>query len=259
MDTKKRKFLFFLVVFSLISLFYTPVWAETDPGVQLFNAGKFSEAKSYFEKAFREDTTNDTAAFYLGRIDFINDEYNKAIEWLEKSVQLDQKRSEYYRWLGRAYGYKTRAAIFFKQPSLAKKTLKMFEKAAALDPDNIQARIDLIHYYLKAPGFVGGGKDKAEKQAEEIQKRDANIGLLARGLIDTGKKKYAQAEENLQAFLNNKASAENRSLLAEGHYELGIVYEKQGKKDRAEEEFQRALDLDFDNKEAKIALKKLKS
>ena len=119
MNTKKRKFLFFLVVFSLIPL-YRVIWAEIDPGVQLFNERKFSEAKSYFEKAFREDPTNGTAAFYLGRIEFINDEYNKALEWLEKSVQLDQERSEYSRWLGRAYGYKTRTAIFFKQPSLAK-------------------------------------------------------------------------------------------------------------------------------------------
>jgi tetratricopeptide (TPR) repeat protein len=110
---------------------------------------------------------------------------------------------------------------------------------------------------VKAPGFVGGSKEKAEKQAEEIRKRDANIWLLARGIIDSKKKKYEQAEENLKVFLNNE-SAENPSLLSEGHYELGIVYEKQGKTERAKEEFQRSLHLNFDNKEAKIALKKLK-
>ena len=84
----KRKILFFLLVFFSLSI-CARVWSETNKGIQLFTEGKFSEAKSYFEKAFRDDTTNHLAAFYLGRLSFITDDYNKAVDWLEKSVQLD--------------------------------------------------------------------------------------------------------------------------------------------------------------------------
>jgi tetratricopeptide (TPR) repeat protein len=229
----------------------------SDRGIQLFHERKFTLARKYFERAFHEDSTDHSSAFYLGRIFLIRDDYDKAVEWLEIAVRFNDRSSEYHRWLGRACGYNAQDAFILKQPFLAKKTLKMFERAVELDPGNIEARISLTHYFIKAPGFMGGGAEKAKKQVEEIRKRDANTWLLAQGIIDSKNENYEKAEECLMKFLEN-APAENSSLVSDGHYELGAVYEKQGRRELAIKEYELSLQSNPDNKEAKAGLKKMK-
>ena len=58
------------------------------------------------------------------------------------------------------------ASNFFKAASLAGKVRNEFETAVRLDPNNVDARSDLGEFYLEAPGIVGGGRDKAEAQAQ---------------------------------------------------------------------------------------------
>lgn len=66
--------------------------------------------------------------------------------------------------------------------SLAKKTKNAWEKAIALDPDNLEAKEDMITYYLQAPGFLGGSKEKARAVAMDIRGRNPYRGgfVLAR-------------------------------------------------------------------------------
>jgi hypothetical protein len=45
---------------------------------------------------------------------------------------------------------------------------KKFEQAVELNPENFDARMGLLQFYLMAPGIMGGSKDKAREQAGEI-------------------------------------------------------------------------------------------
>jgi hypothetical protein len=54
-------------------------------------------------------------------------------------------------------------AGIFKQISLGRRFLQEAETAASLDPNYVEARMGLIEFYLLAPGILGGGKDKAQK------------------------------------------------------------------------------------------------
>jgi TolA-binding protein len=47
-----------------------------------------------------------------------------------------------------------------------------FERAVALDGNNVSARSDLTEYYLEAPGFLGGDKNKARAQADAVAPHD---------------------------------------------------------------------------------------
>jgi tetratricopeptide (TPR) repeat protein len=67
----------------------------------------------------------------------------------------------------------------FRQPFLAKKVQHEFERAVQLDPDYVDARVGLLDFYRMAPGFMGGGMDKARAQAAEIRKRDPLRGAYA--------------------------------------------------------------------------------
>jgi len=156
---------------------------ELATGIQLFESNQLVVAQEFFESYVQEHATDAVGSFYLGRTFFARQQYEQAALWLERAVVLDSRNSDYHLWLGRAYGLLARHASVLWQFPLARKTRAHFEKAVALNPDNLAARADLLEYYLKAPRSIGGGKEKAEAQAHEIAKRDLHEGLQAWKMI----------------------------------------------------------------------------
>src|SRR4028118_1733355 len=109
-------------------------------------------------------------------------EHQKAAELFEKAVALDPKNADYHFLLGMTYGELARQTEGMRQQmSLARKTKAEFEKAVQYDPGHLQARSGLITFYLLAPGFMGGGADKALAQAAEIKRRNSFEGHRAYG------------------------------------------------------------------------------
>ena len=200
--------------------------AEPD-GVRLFEAGRFKEAKTVFEPALRANTRDAAAAFYLGRIALEERKNERAADYFETATKLDPKSTTYYLWLGRAYGREAQQANVLRQPGLAKRTRAAWERAIELDPDNLDARSDLIQYYVQAPGFLGGSTAKAIEQAEEIRKRNALRGYLELGALYERDKKLADAEK---AYL---AASKEKSDRHVGEYRLGLFYQNTGAFDKA--------------------------
>jgi tetratricopeptide (TPR) repeat protein len=105
--------------------------------------------------------------------------YEKAIALFNQAIQSDATNALYYLWLGRAYGHQAEQAQAGGQFFFARQVRKNLEKAVMLNPDLIEARLDLLTYYLQAPTLLGGGIEKAQAQAAEIIKRDPQQGALA--------------------------------------------------------------------------------
>lgn len=141
-------------------------------GIQLFDKGQLTEARQFCEHFIKEHPDDSAGAFYLGRIAFAEEHYKEAVAWFEKAVQLTDEHSDYHLWLGRAYGHQAERVSILQQPLLARKVKEHFEKAVAFNPENIAARSDLMEYYLRAPRILGGSREKAREQAEEIAKRE---------------------------------------------------------------------------------------
>ena len=57
----------------------------------------------------------------------------------------------------------------------------VFRKGAQLNPNNLDAQSDLFEYYLEAPGFLGGGLDKAQATAERDGAAESGRGPLGAG------------------------------------------------------------------------------
>ena len=74
----------------------------------------------------------------------------------------------------------------------------MFERAVALDPANREAVGDLFDYYLGAPGFLGGGANKAEALAAKVAQRDPAEGHYYQAQLDEHRKEYDSAEQHLR-------------------------------------------------------------
>jgi tetratricopeptide (TPR) repeat protein len=141
-------------------------------------------------------------AFLAGKKALEQNDAKKAVDLFEKAIALEPGSSEYYDWLGKAYGTQAERASVLKQPFLAKKTKAAWEKAIALDPNNIGAREDIIQYYLLAPGFMGGSKEKAREQAMEIKRRNAYRGALVIAQICAEAKDQACVERELRGAMS---------------------------------------------------------
>jgi tetratricopeptide (TPR) repeat protein len=144
----------------------------------------------------------DAAAFLLmGQDYFMLAQYKKATESLEKSVALAPASAEGFLWLGRAYGRRAEIANPFTAPGYASKARQNFERSVALDPSNREAVGDLFDYYLAAPGFLGGGANKAAALAAQVAQRDPAEGHYYQARLDEHRKEYDSAEQHLRSAL----------------------------------------------------------
>lgn len=183
-----------------------------DQARRLVDAERYSEAQQILKPL---GTTDAAAAFLLGKVALIQNDAPTAVNWLEKSVALNPRSSESYDWLGKAYGTQAQRASKLRQPFLAKKTKAAWEKAIALDPGNLEAKEDLIQYYLQAPGFLGGSKDKAKAIAADIRARNSYRGTLAAAQVCGSLKDDACVERELRSLVaSHPDSSSAYSLLA---------------------------------------------
>jgi tetratricopeptide (TPR) repeat protein len=138
----------------------------------------------------------------LGQSYFMLGNYGKATESFERAIGLvpptREQSSELYHWLGRTFGRRAETATFLTAPGNASKARQMFERAVQLDPGNQEAVNDLFDYYLEAPGFLGGGIQKAEELARHIAALDDAEGHYAQAQIKERRKEYQAAEEHLR-------------------------------------------------------------
>jgi tetratricopeptide (TPR) repeat protein len=133
-----------------------------------------------------------------GRDHFMLGEYKKASEAFEQALALEPANSEYAHWLGRAFGRRAETSSPFSAPLHASKARAYFEKAVELDPTNEEALNDLFDYYLEAPGFLGGGYDKAEALAKRIAERNPAEGHFAQAQLADKRKQFDTAEDQLR-------------------------------------------------------------
>ena len=130
----------------------------------------------------------------LCRVRYILEQWDAAASECEQAVRLDAQNSDYHLWLGRALGEKAARASFLTAFSLAKRTRAEFEEAVQLNPRNADALSDLGDFYRQAPGVVGGGVDKAQSIAAQLDKVDPARAHHLRGNIAEQQKDFPAAE-----------------------------------------------------------------
>jgi len=223
------------VLIPLLLLGLSPsLWASVDP-LQLMISGRADQAVQQLLARVQVDPKDGNAYNLLSRVFFAEEDGDRAAEAGEKAVALNGGSSEFHDWLGRAYGLKadhsgTRAAY-----SLAKKVRAEFERAVALDKSNIQAAKDLVEYYLDAPGFLGGGKDKAAQVADQLVAIDLPVAHWIRARVAQKNKDFGAAENEYKAEI---AASKQK---AEAWLDLATFYQQQKQTDKMDDAVQHAL------------------
>lgn len=176
------------------------------------------------------------ANFLIGKNYFMLGDYKKACEAFEHALAAEPRNSDFALWLGRGYGRRAETSSPFVAPRYASKARGFFERSVALDPNNEEALNDLFDYYLEAPGFLGGGYDKAERIAQQIAAHNPAEGHFAQAQLADRRKQFDTAEEQLRRAADLAPHQVGRLLdLARYLARHGRIAESEAAFDRAEQ------------------------
>jgi Flp pilus assembly protein TadD len=132
------------------------------------------------------------------RVFFALEQWDAAESECQQAVNLEAHDSDFHMWLGRALGEKADHAWFGSAFSLAKRARMEFEESVRLNSQNAAALADLGEFYYEAPAVVGGGAEKADGVAIQLDRVDEERAHELRGRIAESRKDYATAERELK-------------------------------------------------------------
>jgi tetratricopeptide (TPR) repeat protein len=206
-----------------------PAIAAANSPQDLIAAGRVNDAIQTLKQQISHSPTDAEASNLLCRAYFMLEEWDHGISACERAVNLAPQDSLCHLWLGRIYGEKADRAGFVSAAGLAKKVRTEFEHAVELDPKNWQARTDLAEFYLEAPGIVGGGKDKALKQADVLGSLNPAMAHYIKGRIAEKDKDPAAAEREYRAAIEATNGGAHAWL------NLALFYRHQNRLDEMEQ------------------------
>jgi tetratricopeptide (TPR) repeat protein len=192
--------------------------ASLDKANADLQAGKADEAVALINEALAADPKSAEANNLLCRVEYTLEQFDQAAGHCEKAVQLNPQDARYHLWLGRAIGERASRANPFSAFSLAKKTRQEFETAVKLDPHDLDALSDLGEFYEEAPGAIGGGMDKAEGIARQMEALDPARGQEMRGDLAERNKDLSAAEQEFKAAISHASHPASQWMALAGFY-----------------------------------------
>jgi len=226
------------------------------------------------------DANEDLMEFYLDAPGFVGGDKKKAAELADHMVRVNP-----------VHGYLMKVSFATHEKQTAE-IEPLLRQAIAADPKSYEARMQAASYYLdKGAGSLAQAEEQA-KQAMQLdpgrvrayatlaiaysqQARwkdlDAVIADAQKNVPDDAGPQYQaarviytnnqtqelpRAEKYMRAYLAQPAEGAEPSPAA-AHWRLGLILEKEGRKDQAKQELQRALDLDPTLEAARTDLRRL--
>ncbi len=127
--------------------------------------------------------------------------FDDAIHECEAARDLQSGNSAAELELARAYGAKADHAGALTGMRMVGRIRDSFEKAAQLDPKNIDALSDLGEFYVEAPGLVGGGADKARAIIAQLRPLSPARSHRLAGMLAAKSGDYQTADAEFAAEL----------------------------------------------------------
>ena len=213
-------------------------WAE-NPAQVLLAQGRVDDSIASLKQTLKNSPNDAVSHHLLSRAYYEVEDWNDAIDEAQHAVALQPLNSDYHLWLGRAYGQKAENSSWVTAIGLAKKVRAEFERAVQLNGFNLDARADLAEFYIEAPSFLGGGKDKARAQAENVASFDSPTAHWIQAHIAEKEKKPAIAEREYKAAIQASNGYPSYWL------NLAGFYRRQGRLIEMEEAVNRATSLEI--------------
>jgi Flp pilus assembly protein TadD len=159
-----KRFLLYTAIF--VTLLFTATASLADSARELLESGRVDDAITALNSRLSSAPSDAESSNLLCRAYITLEDWDRAEAACKRAISLEPGNGSYHRWLGHVYGEKADRANFLVAVGLARKTREEFERAVQLSPNDMDARSDLVEYYIEAPAFLGGGEDKARAQAK---------------------------------------------------------------------------------------------
>lgn len=149
-------------------------------GVQLFMAGKLSEAEAIYEQALEINADHATTLNNMGMLKLQQKEFSSALSWFDKALSENEK-PVYYLNKGHAYA------------NLKKldEAVKNYNKCLKLDPQHEMAWVSLAKLYTATGNFQQSVR--CWRKVIQLNERAEYLVDLAKTLINTGDLNAAQS------------------------------------------------------------------
>jgi tetratricopeptide (TPR) repeat protein len=235
------------LLFVLSGLAVSPAAAGMDETVPaMIASGRVDEAMTALRGQINTSPDDAVAHNLLCRAYFSLGQWDRGASECEKAVSLAPDNSQFHLWLGRIYGEKADRAGFLAAAGLARKVRDEFERAVHLNPKSVDARSDLAEFYLEAPGIVGGGRDKAQAQAESLATLDPARAHWVKARIAEKKKDLATAEQEYHLAIEASHGS------ASGWLNLGLFYRHRERWDDMEQALMHVRPAPLDRPDALV-------
>lgn len=124
-----------------------------------------------FNSFANEETDSDAEDnYHQGQIFYEEENFDSAADKFSKAISQSPDDSRYHHWLAKTYGELAETSGWLKAMRYAEKSKESLERAVELDPENVAALTDLMKYYKRAPGFLGGSDEKAREISKRLEK-----------------------------------------------------------------------------------------
>jgi len=200
--------------------------ADLEAARRAYEASDYAKAVQALQTAAVKDPQNGDVQLLLAKSYLEMEQWDAAVKSAERAVAIDPQNSKFHEWLGRAYGEKADHSGPFSAIGLARKAGRRFEAAVQLDEENFSARQALIEFDCSAPGFVGGGEEKASLHIQRLAELDAAEGHYAKGNCRRQRKDFATADQEFRKALESGPKS------AELVYDIGDYAVKRSQADR---------------------------
>lgn len=205
----------------------------------LMKARKFADAERLADSRLAQDPAN--AEALVAKVAAILEagdqrRFDEAAKLGEQCVAAQPRLAACHMALGNALGSKAIANGIMSAMAYAGTIRDAFKKAVELDPQNMEARLSLMTYYLQAPAIVGGGSGKARTLMVQTAAVNPEAAKLMQARLDADGDQDANAEAAVLAM-----PVSTNEAIANGQRDLMVALGNQYIKDKHYPEAERLL------------------
>jgi tetratricopeptide (TPR) repeat protein len=222
--------------------------SPTERAEALLDKGEFLAAERLIESLALAKKPDPVAVWELSRVRTGQHQTEEAIRLAEKAIKLDSQQARFHAQLGMAIIEHMSEISRLDQSSWGNRMRKSFEKALALDPNNLVALAGLCRYYWSTAPANGGDLAKALQFAERIRKIDPLKGELELGAVQARKGDFPAALKHFET------ATELNPTHADAQISCGHVLLRLGRLREARERYEAALQISPKSETARAAL-----
>lgn len=162
-----------VILAASISLVSVPALTnESDPleqALMVFDQGHYQVAEDLFLKQANHPGHKNQALMYLGWAQLRQGKTEAAVDSIEQALEIAPNTAEELVISGDIYCDHAQKSSIFAALKIAKKCIAQYEAAVQLEPDNVEALVPAMQFYLGAPSIAGGSSEKGHALLDKLK------------------------------------------------------------------------------------------